>query len=134
MRFVPASASAFSSLSITSETAAAPQGAAAVLRYAARRPRRARRTGARNMPSPLQTGEIIRSRTHPAIRRIQALQSRGERDRSGLFYTEGVRFVAQAIEQRARVEALLVAPELLVNPFARKLVRRQEHRGVRCLQ
>lgn len=79
-------------------------------------------------------GAIIHSRTHPAIRRIRALQTRRERDRSGLFYTEGVRFVAQAIEQRARVEMLLVAPELLAHPFAKKLVRRQEHRGIRCLQ
>jgi RNA methyltransferase, TrmH family len=76
----------------------------------------------------------ITSRNHARIRRIRALQDRKEREQTGLFFVEGIRFVAQAVESRARIETLLVAPQLLVRPFGKKLVRELRRKGVPCLE
>jgi TrmH family RNA methyltransferase len=68
------------------------------------------------------------------IRRIRALQSREGRERSGLFFCEGIRFLAEAAHQQVRLETLLVAPEMLSHPIARRLVREQRRSGVPCLE
>jgi TrmH family RNA methyltransferase len=77
---------------------------------------------------------IITSRNHASIKRIRNLQLREERDRTGLCFVEGMRFVASAVNSGARLEALLVAPKLLVHRFAQKLVRQQQRAGVPCLE
>ncbi|HEY7419118.1 MAG TPA: hypothetical protein VH593_28305, partial [Ktedonobacteraceae bacterium] len=51
----------------------------------------------------------------PHIRRIQHLHTREERDRTGLLYVEGMRFVAQALQHQARIEHLVVCRELLTH-------------------
>lgn len=68
-------------------------------------------------------------RFHPQITRIQRLARREERDRTGLFYIEGMRFVAQAVHHQAQIEHLVVCRELLTHSFAQKLVRDQQRRG-----
>jgi TrmH family RNA methyltransferase len=77
---------------------------------------------------------IITSRNHPILKRIRSLHRREERDRSGLFFIEGIRFVAQAMWHGAHVETLLVSPPLLANPFGQKLARRLRRAGVPCLE
>jgi TrmH family RNA methyltransferase len=76
---------------------------------------------------------IISSPNHFQIQRIRGLQVRAERERTGLFLIEGIRFVAQAIQHNVKLETLLVAPELLVSPFGQKLVRQQRRAGTPCL-
>jgi len=77
--------------------------------------------------------EVISSRNHPAIKRIHNLQSRTERDSTGLFFVEGLRFVAQAVEHKATIRSIVYAPALLSTPFAQRLVRQQRYAGTRCL-
>jgi RNA methyltransferase, TrmH family len=76
---------------------------------------------------------LITTRNHPAVKRIRALHSRPERDAAGVFVAEGVRFVIQAAEARSRIEELVVAPDLLTSPSARRLAHRLTHSGTRCL-
>lgn len=68
-------------------------------------------------------------------RRIAALlNNRAERDRSGLYYTEGMRFVHRALEFRSpRIAAVVAAPELLIHPFAQQLRETAKERGVPIL-
>jgi len=73
-------------------------------------------------------------RSHPQITCIQRLALREERDRSGLFYIEGMRFVVQALHHQAKIEHLVVCRELLTHPFAQKLVRDQQKRGTPVLE
>ena len=84
--------------------------------------------------STSQQGRVVTSRNDPAVRQVRSLQRREERDRSGRFYTEGIRFVAQAAEAGAPIELLVVAPELLTNAFGRRLVRRLRQEGVAALE
>lgn len=65
---------------------------------------------------------IISSQSNPALRRIRKLRHRREREQSGLFYAEGIRIVAEAIQVGAVLDTLVVAPELLESAFARRLV------------
>jgi TrmH family RNA methyltransferase len=80
-------------------------------------------------------GKIV---TNPRSASVAALQrlivSRDERERTGLFYTEGMRFVSRAAAQGARLESLVVAPDLLTHPFARHLWRDLSERGVPTLR
>ncbi len=63
------------------------------------------------------------------IRRIHRLRLREERERAGLYYIEGMRFVDQAITHGAKIETLVVSRPLLTHPYAQRLVRRQERMG-----
>lgn len=76
---------------------------------------------------------MITSRHNPAIKRIRALLSRRERDRTGLFLVEGIRLVAQALGVRAPVQELIVAPEMLSSAFAWNLVERHAAAGMPCV-
>lgn len=76
-----------------------------------------------NLPKP------ISDRSSPAIRRVRNLQNRAARERTGLFFIEGLRFVAQAMHHRVPIETLVVAPKLLIHPFGQKLVRLQRSAG-----
>src|SRR5688572_8385308 len=69
------------------------------------------------------------------IRQVRDLiRDRRERERTGLFFFEGMRAVAQAFEHDAAIESLIVAPELLDNPFGRKLVREGRRAGIPSLE
>ena len=72
--------------------------------------------------------------SHPLIKRIQRLGKREERERTGLFYIEGMRFVMQALHHQAHIEHLVVCKELLAHPFAQKLVREQKKQGTPILE
>src|SRR6476661_6796436 len=76
----------------------------------------------------------ITSRNHILIKRIRALHLREERERTGLYYVEGMRFVAQAARHNAHIEILVVCPTLLLNPFARKLASNIASSGAPTLE
>ncbi len=86
------------------------------------------------LPDSSNRPRSIESRNNLTVKRIRNLHLRAERARTGLYYIEGVRFVAQAIQHRVRVETLVVCPPLLVHPFARKMVRRQQRAGTPVLE
>jgi TrmH family RNA methyltransferase len=83
---------------------------------------------------PANTSGLITSRNHTLLRPIRGLHRREERDRDGLYFAEGIRFVAQAVEARAGIRTLLIAPELLTHPAGRKLAQRLERAGIRTLR
>jgi TrmH family RNA methyltransferase len=76
----------------------------------------------------------ISSSANPRIKQIRALRQRSERERSGLFFIEGIRLVAEALQTGAPVEWLVVAPTLLRSEFARSLIAEQAARGTAILE
>lgn len=76
----------------------------------------------------------ITSLANPTIKQIRALRQRKERERSGLFFVEGIRLVGEAVQTGAPIEALIYAPELLTSAFAHEMVAAQLGRGVAGLE
>ena len=76
------------------------------------------------------TRTLIASPRNPRIMQVRKLASRKERSRSGLFFAEGIRLVAEAIRSGSEIAALIVAPELLTSDFAHDLLARQVRRDV----
>jgi TrmH family RNA methyltransferase len=67
----------------------------------------------------------------PTLATIERLQhDRGYRDARGLFFIEGVRNFVEAVDHRFSIETLLYSEKLLIQPLARKLVRRLKRAGV----
>jgi TrmH family RNA methyltransferase len=83
---------------------------------------------------PANRSETISSVHNPAIKQIRQLQQRKERERTGLYFVEGIRLVAEAIQTDAALERVVVAPELLVSPFARSLVEQWQRGGGASLE
>jgi TrmH family RNA methyltransferase len=73
------------------------------------------------MPGIQSRLPLIGRRNDPRIRSLFQLRHRDARDRTGTALVDGIRFVAQAVEQRVPIRTLIAAPELLTNPFGRKL-------------
>jgi RNA methyltransferase, TrmH family len=55
---------------------------------------------------------------------LRLVEDRAERERTGLFYTEGMRFVKRALESRfTSIETVLFAQDLLSAPLSRHLLQ-----------
>jgi TrmH family RNA methyltransferase len=76
---------------------------------------------------------IINNINHHSIRHIRRLRLPEERDQTGLYYIEGLRFVAQAISHGAIIETLVVSRPLLSHPYAERLLNRQQRAGTPIL-
>lgn len=61
----------------------------------------------------LPDNAVITSVNNPAVKRIRRLKLRKERDRTGLFFVEGVRMVLAALEQHAEIETVVLVAEML---------------------
>lgn len=85
-------------------------------------------------PHREELNRIVYSRHSPHIRRLRLLQSREERDKTGLYLIDGVRFLSQAVKQNVKIETVFVAPELLQNSAAQRLVRKLQRDGVPILR
>ncbi len=68
------------------------------------------------------------------LKRIQRLHTRAERERTGLFYIEGMRFISLALRHHARIEYLVVCRTLLSHPYAQHLVQEEARRGTPLLE
>ncbi len=77
---------------------------------------------------------LITSLANERVKNIRKLQDRKTRHESGLFYVEGLRHVAEAAEQGAQFETLIVAPELLRSEFGQELVTQLQKHGVPLLE
>ena len=75
---------------------------------------------------------LITSPQNQAIKRVRALHSRKERDRTGLFLIEGIRPVREVLALGAAVETVIVAPALLTSEAAMVAVRRYERASGRA--
>ncbi len=77
---------------------------------------------------------LIASPRNPRIMQVRKLATRRERSRSGLFFVEGIRLVAEAIRSGSEIASLIVAPELLTSDFAHGLLARQVNPDVPRLE
>ncbi len=68
------------------------------------------------------------------IKQIRALRSRRVREQTGLFFVEGLRVVAEAVQLGAGIELLVITPELLASQLGRDIVASQQRAGVPCLE
>jgi TrmH family RNA methyltransferase len=76
---------------------------------------------------------LITSIHNQQIKQIRALATRKERERTGLFFVDGIHLVLEADQTGAPIELLVGAPELFQSPRVRDLVRRASDRGHRTL-
>jgi TrmH family RNA methyltransferase len=90
----------------------------------------------KNRPNPScnQRESVISSRNNPLVKSIRSLESRKERERTGLFFVEGLHLVAAAAQQGAEIETCVVAPDLLSSAFGRELAQAQRDRGARYIE
>lgn len=72
----------------------------------------------------------IADASYPYIRQLRALRRREERERTGTYYIEGNRIVAQAVRAGVPIERGVIAPELLVDDYAVEVVAALRNRGV----
>ena len=76
----------------------------------------------------------ITSTANPRIKEIRKLRNRKERDSQGLFLVEGVRLVAEAVQQKAAIQEVLYAPELLRSEFGYSIVKQAEAVGMPIIE
>lgn len=77
---------------------------------------------------------IISSLTNPRIKHIRSLHQRQERERTGLFFVEGIRIVAEAVQMSASIQQLIYAPTLLKSEFALHIIHTQQAQGIECIE
>ncbi|WP_407563088.1 TrmH family RNA methyltransferase [Streptomyces sp. 184] len=74
--------------------------------------------------------DTISSAANPLAKRVKLLASRKHRRREGAFVVEGLQPVWCAVEAGWEIDTLLVAPALLTNRAALRMVEEQERAGV----
>ncbi len=77
---------------------------------------------------------MITSLANERVKQIRKLYERKTRQESGLFLAEGLRIVAEAADEGAAIETLIVAPELLKNEFGQQFVADQQAKGLPVLE
>lgn len=77
--------------------------------------------------------DLISSTGNALIKRIRALEQRKRRQEEGAFFVEGIGPVWQAVEHRAKIQALIVAPDLLTSDSARRMVETERQSGTRVV-
>ncbi|MGB8648271.1 MAG: RNA methyltransferase [Anaerolineae bacterium] len=77
---------------------------------------------------------VITSIANPLIRRIRLLAQRKHREAEGAFFVEGIRPVWEAVESRASVEVIVIAPELLTSEAAGQMIEAQRRAGTRIVR
>lgn len=65
---------------------------------------------------------IITSFANQKVKFIRKLEQKKFRQESGLYFIEGLRTVGEAIQTRAPIDSLVIAPELLVSDFGQSLL------------
>ncbi len=77
---------------------------------------------------------LISSLGNAQVKQIRLLAQRKERDRTGLFFIEGLRSTAEAVQLGAAITQLVVAPALLTSAFGQALVAEHQSRGGATLE
>ncbi|GAP10633.1 rRNA methylase [Bellilinea caldifistulae] len=72
---------------------------------------------------------MITSPSNPTIKQIRKLRERKERQRSGLFFVEGLRIVGEALASNWSIEYLIYCPSLLNSLFGLQLVEKFQANG-----
>ncbi len=69
-------------------------------------------------------------RPSPLDQAVALQKSSDQRDRTGLFFIEGVRNFVQAVDHGFDIRHIIASEKLLINPLARKLARQRQRAGV----
>lgn len=77
---------------------------------------------------------LITSLTNAKVKQIRALARRKEREQTGLFFAEGIRLVTEAVQTAARIDTLVVAPDLLKSEHALALLAAERGQGTPVLE
>lgn len=77
---------------------------------------------------------VISSRSNPTIQRIRTLRRRAERERSDLFFVEGLRCCRAAIEAGIEIDAMVLAPALVLSESIRQLIAGYRSAGGRIVE
>lgn len=77
---------------------------------------------------------LISSTSNQHIKFIRSLHHRQERDQTGLFFVEGIRIVAEAIQMGASIETIISAPSILKSQFAQDLIQTQQEQDINHLE
>lgn len=77
---------------------------------------------------------MITSHANDKVKQYRKLRERKERLKTGLFTIEGLRIVAEAVEQQAEIETVFFAPELLISDFAGDLLAILNNSGAEMVE
>lgn len=77
---------------------------------------------------------MITSTSNPTIKEIRKLRERKERERTGLYYLEGLRIVGEAFACGAELQQIVVAQELLVSEFGLELAQKARASRIDCIE
>ena len=77
---------------------------------------------------------VVNTRSASIVALSRLVQKREERQRTGLFYVEGMRFVSNAAKAKFEIVQLIVSPDLLTHPFGQGLAHSLRERGIPCTQ
>lgn len=77
---------------------------------------------------------MITSSANPRIKSIRKLRDRKERTITQLSYVEGLRLVVEAVQLRAEIETILVAPELLTSEIGMQVVAEANLNGIEVME
>jgi TrmH family RNA methyltransferase len=72
----------------------------------------------------------IQSPANNSLKAIRKLHNRKAREESGLFFVEGIRIVADAIEHSNSVQQVYFCPALLNSDFAQKMIQQALAQGI----
>lgn len=76
---------------------------------------------------------LITSLTNARVKQLRSLHRRQEREQTGLYFVEGIRIVAEAVQMKESIVQLVYAPDLLKSTFALEIVQQQQAMGTPCL-
>ena len=65
---------------------------------------------------------MITSFANPTVKALRKLEQKKYRQQSGTFFIEGLRTVGEAVQTQALIQALVIAPELLISEFGQSLL------------
>jgi TrmH family RNA methyltransferase len=77
---------------------------------------------------------IITSFSNPRIKTIRKLEQKKYRQDTGLFFVEGLRTVGEAVQTGAKIESLIISPDLLESQFGKSLLDHPNIEGVEQIQ
>lgn len=78
--------------------------------------------------------DLVTSAANPTVKRVRLLADRKHRRRQGAFVVDGIQPVWRAVTAGREIDALIVAPDLLTNPDALRMVADREAAGVRVVR
>jgi TrmH family RNA methyltransferase len=77
---------------------------------------------------------LITSRSNPQVKLIRKLRNRKDRHELGLYFSEGLRIVTEAITQKQPIEFIIASPELLISEHGKKVLAVARNAGLEILE